>query len=350
MTRVIRIENRGRPGSNADRRRRGLGPRTILPKHRKHAVYRAMRSPLLTRVLGALPVRLVRLVMLVMPVTLVMLMPALSGCAEKLPHSHILPIVEAERAFNRSSVAQGTKAAFLTHLAADAVVFDPEPTLGRPHYTGKPDAGPRLTWEPSFAEVARSGEFGYTAGPYRLSRPDGSAGFGHYVSVWQKQGKRWLVVVEAGVAHLPPLQVTEPLSYAPAPATTPTPAIDFTEELRRLMTADEQLIAAWTGPGSQALLAHATADIRYFIPDTIPLAGRGAVQANLSASREEMSFTPTGAGLASSGELGYTHGRATRKLAPDAPVTRGGYLRVWRRSEAGVWQVALELHTLPPRE
>ena len=292
-----------------------------------------MRSPLLTRVLGVLPVLLV-----------------LPACAEKLPHSHIIPLVEAEHAFNRSSVEQGTKAAFLTHLAADAVIFDPEPTPGRPHHSGKPDAGPRLTWEPSFAEIARSGEFGYTLGPYRLDRADGSASFGHYVSVWQKQGKKWLVVADAGVAHLPPLQVTEPFSHAPAPAPASAAAFAFTEELRRLMAADDALISAWTGPGSKALLAHATSDIRYFVPDIIPLSGRGAVEANLTGSREEMSFTPTGAGLASSGELGYTHGRATRKLAPDAPVVRGGYLRVWRRSEADVWQVALELHAMPPRK
>ena len=274
----------------------------------------------------------------------------LVGCAEKLPHAHVLPIVEAERAFDRSSLAQGTKAAFLTHLAADAVVFDPEPTPGRPHYAAQPDAGPRLTWQPRYAEVSRRGVVGYTTGPYRLTRPDGKARFGHYVSVWQKQGKRWLVVADAGVAHLPPLQVTEPLTYAPAPASTPAPAIDFTAELRRLMAADDALISAWSGPGSQALLAHATDDIRYFLPDTLPLAGRGAVQAALAVSREEMTFTPTGAGLASSGELGYTHGRATRKAGPEAPVLRGGYLRVWRRSAAGVWQVALELYTMPSRE
>jgi len=272
------------------------------------------------------------------------------GCAAKLPQDHVLPLVEAERAFSRESAEQGIKAAFLDHLAADAVVLGPGPIPGRAHYAAQPDAGPRLTWEPSYAEVSRSGDFGYTTGPYRLTRPDGKTRFGHFVSVWQKQDKRWRVVVDGGIDHLPPLQVSEPLTYAPAPAPAPAPAIDFTAELRRLMAADEALISAWTGPGSQALLAHATDDIRYLLPDNFPLSGRGAVQANLAVSREAMSFEPTGAGLASSGDLGYTHGRATRKLGPDAPLLRGGYLRVWRRSAAGVWQVALELHTMPPRQ
>lgn len=271
----------------------------------------------------------------------------LPACAEKLPQDHVMPLVAAERAFSRASAEQGLKAAFLDNLAADAVVFGPGPIPGRAHYGARPDAGPRLTWEPSYAEVSRSGDFGYTSGPYRRAEPDGKVRFGHYVSVWQKQGKRWLVVVDGGIGHPPPLQVSEPLSHPPAPASGPAPAIDFTAELRRLMAADEALIAAWTGPGSQALLAHATDDLRYLIPDNLPLAGRGAVQARLAVGRELMTFAQTGAGLASSGDLGYTHGHATRKLGPEAPLQTGGYLRVWRRSAAGVWQVALELHALP---
>ena len=272
------------------------------------------------------------------------------GCAAKLPGDHVQPLVAAERAFSRESAEQGIKAAFLANLATDAIVFDPGPIRGRPYYSAQPDAGPRLTWEPSFVEVSRSGDFGYTTGPYRLTRPDGKTRFGHYVSVWQQQDKRWRVVVDGGIDHLPPLQVTEPLTHAPAPPSTPAPAIDFTAELRRLMTADEALSAAWSGPGSQALLAHATDDIRYLIPDTLPLAGRGAVQTNLVVSTEALRFEPTGAGLASSGDLGYTHGRATRKPGPEATPQRGGYLRVWRRSPTGVWQVALELHTMPSRQ
>lgn len=281
------------------------------------------------------------------PLRLLLLAALAAGCAEKLPHAHVLPLVEAEQAFARSSAAQGTKAAFLDHLAPDAVILDPEPVPGRPHHAGQPDAGPKLTWTPSYAEIARSGDFGYTAGPYRRTGADGQVRFGHHVAVWQKQGKRWLVVVDAGVAHLPPLQVSEPLSYAPPPRPARGAAVDITAGLRALMATDDALIAAWATSGSQALLAHATDDLRYFPPGVLPLAGRGAVQAALAVSRDELRFTQTGAGLASSGDLGYTHGRATRKTGPEAPPLSGGYLRVWRRSAAGVWQVALELYTMP---
>ena len=53
--------------------------------------------------------------------------------------------------------------------------------------------------------------------------------------------------------------------------------------------------------------------------------------------------------IAASGDLGYSYGAALRKAGPSAAPEAGGYLRVWRRSERGVWQVALELHAMPRR-
>ena len=280
-----------------------------------------------------------------------LVLAALCGCAQAPPETHVLAIVEAERALSRSSDERGSKAAFLATLADDAVVLRPTPTPGRAYFHGQPDAGPKWTWEPSYAEVSRGGDFGYTTGPCRLAHADGEVRFGHLVSVWQVQDKRWRVVLAGDSQHPPPLQVSEALTYLPPrPAAPAGPPVDFTAELRTLMAADDALIAAWTGPGSQALLAHATDDLRYFPPDALPLTGRGAVLAALAAGREELSFTPVGAGLASLADLGYTYGRATRKAGPTAPAATGGYLRVWRRAASGVWQVALELHAMPPRQ
>ena len=277
-----------------------------------------------------------------------LVLAAVVGCAEKLPDAHVHPVLAAERAFSRTSVEQGAKAAFLANLADDAIVFSPEPTPGRAYYQSQPDAGPRLSWEPSYAEISRGGDFGYTSGPYRLALSTGEVRSGHSVTIWQKQDRTWKPVVDGRASHLPPLQVSEALSYLPPqPGGPPGPPIDVTAELRVLMTADDALIAAWSGPGSKALLAHATDDIRYFTPGVLPLTGRGAVQATLTGGVEELSFVPVGAGLANQADLGYTYGRMARKLTPTPPPEAGAYLRIWRRSPSRVWQVALELHVLP---
>jgi ketosteroid isomerase-like protein len=97
------------------------------------------------------------------------------------------------------------------------------------------------------------------------------------------------------------------------------------------------------GHGPQALLQFATSDIRYFPDGAFPVSGRGAVEAALLGQKDELSFEPAGGGIASTGDLAYTYGKATRKAGPQAPARDGGYLRIWRRSGDGVWQLALEL-------
>lgn len=275
----------------------------------------------------------------------------LVGCAEKLPESHVLPVVKAERAFSERSLERGTKAAFLDVLAAQSIVLDPGPQPGRAYYEAQKDNGARLTWTPGYAEVSRGGDMGYTTGLYTRSGAEGTQ-FGHYASVWRKQSDgRWKVVIDGGNHHAPPLQVTGELEFRPAPAKVkrskqPGP-LSIGPELVRLRAAEVVLISAWASGGSAALVAHGTLDLRYLPPDAPLVSGRAAVEATLTTRQDTMTFTPIGAEIAASGDLGYSYGAATRKPGPSAAVQAGGYLRVWRRSERGVWQVALELHTMP---
>lgn len=275
----------------------------------------------------------------------------LVGCAEKLPESHVLPVVTAERAFSERSRERGTKAAFLEVLAAQSIVLDPGPQPGRAYYEAQRDNGAHLTWKPAYAEVSRGNELGYTTGLYTRSVPEGTQ-FGHYASVWRKQADgRWKVVIDGGNHHAPPLQVTGELEYRPAPAKVKRnkqpPPLATGPELRRLQAAEVVLVSAWASSGSSALVAHSTLDLRYLPADAPPVLGRAAVEATLTTRKDIMTFTPMGAEIAASGDLGYSYGGATRKAGPSAAEQVGGYLRVWRRSERGVWQVALELHAMP---
>ena len=271
------------------------------------------------------------------------------GCAAQPPGDHVMPVVTAERAFSERSVERGTKAAFLEFLAADSTVFAPGPRPGRAFYQSAPDVAGKLAWKPSYAEISVGGDFGYTTGPYTLTHPDGRLHFGHYASVWHRQGRAWKVVVEGVTRHAPPLQVDERLTYPPTPKRQRGAGDVAAAELRRLEAAERVLLLAWKTRGSAALLEYATDDVRYLPADALPMQGRGAVQAGLRVLRDEMSFEPGGGGVAPAGDLGYTVGAVSRRAGPSAPVASGGYLRVWRRSARGVWLVALELHVIPPR-
>jgi uncharacterized protein (TIGR02246 family) len=66
----------------------------------------------------------------------------------------------------------------------------------------------KITWRPTNVEVARSGELGYSTGPYQSSFKDPSGqtlnDHGKYVTVWKKQANgRWKVVYDIFNSDLP---------------------------------------------------------------------------------------------------------------------------------------------------
>jgi ketosteroid isomerase-like protein len=67
-----------------------------------------------------------------------------------------------------------------------------------------------IHWQPNKAEVARSGELGYTSGTYEMRyRPSRGKLFldkGKYLMVWKKQGDgSWKVLFDMSNSDLPPI-------------------------------------------------------------------------------------------------------------------------------------------------
>jgi len=71
------------------------------------------------------------------------------------------------------------------------------------------DSGYTLTWKPLYADIAQSGELGYTYGVYEFKAmdPEGKPiiGTGTYVSIWKKdQLGNWKFVLDTGNEGLEP--------------------------------------------------------------------------------------------------------------------------------------------------
>lgn len=124
--------------------------------------------------------------------------------AAPAPASDYEDLVAAERAFAADALARNTRAAFLAYLAEDGLVFEPGPTSGQRVWTARKEDKARLEWAPEMAEVAASGDLGYTSGPWRFT-PEGAdkpAAFGHYFTVWRKGADgKWKVLIDHGVSH-----------------------------------------------------------------------------------------------------------------------------------------------------
>ena len=113
-------------------------------------------------------------------------------------------MVSAEKAFAADASARNTRDAFLAALADDGIVFAPGPSDGKRVWQARKVNKNRLEWAPEVAEIAASGDLGYTSGPWRFTEEaaDKPSAFGHFFTIWEKQPDgKWKVLVDHGVNH-----------------------------------------------------------------------------------------------------------------------------------------------------
>lgn len=111
--------------------------------------------------------------------------------------------------FSRRSVEVGNHQAFLEYAAPDVVLLKPDsyPIVGKPAlkklYAELTDTNYRLTWQPSYAKIANSGDLGYTFGIYLLEvtsgKQKGNVQRGTYCTIWEKTNQgEWRFVLDTG--------------------------------------------------------------------------------------------------------------------------------------------------------
>jgi len=113
-------------------------------------------------------------------------------------------MVAAERAFAADASARNTRDAFLAAYAEDGVAFAPGPRNAQRVWEKRSANKNHLEWAPEVAEIASSGELGYTSGPWRFTADgdDKPSAFGHFFTVWRKdEDGKWKVLVDHGVSH-----------------------------------------------------------------------------------------------------------------------------------------------------
>ena len=115
-------------------------------------------------------------------------------------------LLHADQEFSRTSVKKGAAAAFYLYLTDNAMQL-PEgsfPIYGKKAiFDTMMQGNYALSWTPIKAEVAESGELGWTWGKFIVVvfKEDGtqSTGFGKYLNIWNKDADgNWKVAVDMG--------------------------------------------------------------------------------------------------------------------------------------------------------
>lgn len=253
------------------------------------------------------------------------------------------PVIAAERAFAADGLTLGYKASFLKHSAPEAIIMQPGPVNAHQTLKAAPDkGGPALYWWPVWAGLARSGDLGFTAGPYTLSGKHG----GYYFTVWKKQPDgAWKWIYDGGAGgsgpHVPPPPATKPRALADAPAAAGSAA----KAMKEVGEAEAKLAAAAQKDLKSAYLAVLADDARIQGSPAPPADTAPERERELGTRPAAIAFKGLGGQASKAGDLAFTYGEA--RWTKDAAEAKGHYVRIWRKGQAG-WRIVYDqLQPLP---
>jgi ketosteroid isomerase-like protein len=264
----------------------------------------------------------------------ILLLPALliAGCAST-PSTGVpaAPVIAAERAFAADGARRGWAAAFRTYAAPEAITLSPDPVDAHEHLAKvEGDGETTLDWRPAYAGIARSGDFGFTTGPFLIRGRDGV--LGHYFTVWQLQSDgQWKWIFDAG---------TDVVDKAPVAADVDVPVLPVARGGAGSAQAAVAEVAAleMRHSGARALANLLADDARVNRPFTERGIGRDA-SAALFVTDGETAFMPLRRAAASAGDMVFSMGEA-RDQHEGAERLRY-YARIWQHRPEG-WRIVFD--------
>jgi ketosteroid isomerase-like protein len=269
---------------------------------------------------------------------------------QQKPGDAIRAMVDAERKFYQTGQEKGTRAAFLTFLADDSIVFRPGPLNGKEVWTKRVENGLDLIWEPTFAAMARSADFGYTTGPakWKTSKTEiKPIGYGTFISIWKKQNDgSWKVALDVGTETPEPTGKPESLSLvfsdkAPKAKTDPDAA------RKTLREVQEKFAEASKADSGKAALAVAADDIRVYRDGRFPAVGLASAGGLLTAEGRKLILEPLGGDMSKSADLAHTFGKYS---SAGEGSEKGHYFQIWQREDGAAWKLVLDWQQALPAE
>ena len=255
-------------------------------------------------------------------------------------------VIAAEREFAADAQARGFIAAFKKYAAPEAIGFQPDAVNVQQSLADQPDepADRSLKWWPVWGGIAKSGDLGFTTGPYT----SGEARFGHYFTVWAKQSEgTWRWIYDGGPRNAAKSLLGPDTTPAHLPmATASAGSADKAQaDVGVLETA---LAAAARTNTKGAYVAVLADDSRIMGSPEQPATDATARGAELERRAAAIDFSPLGGRASKAGDLVFTYGDA--KWQREGQAQRGHYVRIWQMRTGG-WKLVFDeiLGVPPPR-
>ena len=243
-------------------------------------------------------------------------------------------MLQAERNFAKTALVASTREAFIKFIDTSGIVFEKgKPVNGLQAYTKSERKPGILTWEPEYAEIATTNDFGYTTGPWKYyanSIKENPVANGYFITVWHLTNNGWKFLIDFGITCSEQKKRITLKKKSATNSKLPKGNEQPTAE------AEAKFIQAYTTQGVGAYSIFLSSQSRINHSGFLPATSAAERKALLDSLPRNISYTILGSGVAPGDDLGYVYGSAVMNEKED------GYLRIWRKEKDG-WKIAVEV-------
>jgi ketosteroid isomerase-like protein len=259
-------------------------------------------------------------------------------------------VVAAEKSFAQLSVDKSIRTAFLAYFDDNSMAFvKGEPVPGRKGWEEREENNAYLFWWPVWADVASSGDFGFTTGPAvfggERQNPKPTGGV-YYASVWKKNEQgNWKVAADLGTGIYDPAENKKDFGspkYVLVPSHTALDAVSDSNPLNELFAFDQTYIARLNNKQNSFDPKFLSMEARIHRPGHKP--ATNDIEVKSLDEKGKFAFSQTGGSIAESGDMGATWGRVKVQIVRDGKESTVPlcYMRVWKK-EHGKWKIVLDV-------
>lgn len=257
---------------------------------------------------------------------------------------HQQEVVKAELAFAQHAQDHSVRKAFIQYADSQGVVFlGGQVRNAIKSFSAMSEIPVTLLWRPSFSAMAKSGDFGFTTGPFTAqyhapAKDTNTIEAGQYSTIWlrNKEGQ-WKFLVDIGIHYPSSLYDKLELKQVSSTRMTPSAAASAITQVMdtNALAPERYFIKKYHAEGIKAYKDITIYETWFNTDGHQPVTNIEDVERSLTHIPDSLQFKPIAAGMSSSRDMAYVYGTVTNKDKKDH------YLRVWVHTADG-WKLLLQ--------
>ncbi|PRD52787.1 DUF4440 domain-containing protein [Sphingobacterium gobiense] len=253
-------------------------------------------------------------------------------------------LITADRTAANMAKRETPHKAFMSIVDKESILYVPSPVNALNYLNNRPNIPDVMFWEPNFALVSKSLDWGITSGPMEFQKVGAIKRYGQYLTVWRRDRKgNWKVHIRAEVENFGKGPKSDLVYYEPDDSwyLKHRSKVRLQQREEVVTQSDELFSTILKANNETAFNEFLADDVRYYYPWAAEIEGKKNVLAFLKKKRIEITTDPSGVGRAYSGEYAYTSGTAT--VRSKEKVAKFNYIRVWQLKNDYQWRVIMEM-------